>query len=635
LSLVKNRITVKVRFTKRKLPMSTPETVLEAHDVPVQPASKEVLLPIASDNARNVGVGIVLGVVGAILGYGRLPALGFTVYVVLLIGALFTTARWQHTPAMRRNLPILIPLLFFALMLAVRSEETLIFFNFVAGTFAALLLIYYFRSGNIAQHDLFGYALTSLLTSFAVTIQPFEELIGTRKWMAHRTFGFHALTPIIRGLLITIPVVAVFVVLLSSADEVFSKLVSDILSHIRFPALGDIRGYTVFAVVAGWTAIGGIAFALLERKGKRGESSFAAQIVPPASTAPLQRHAPIFSLGFTETTMLLGSVCGVFAAFVAIQFAYLFGGQRNIEKFSYADYLHRGFAELVIVGILTLGLAYTLNIVAIRKTSRNTNVFRGLATLLVVLTGVILMSAFQRLRLYEEAYGFTSLRLLIYVFIVWLGVLFVGFTLSLYWQPATINVFGVTTLIALFGFVATLDIINPDAFVAREMIDRNDVDPMYLVSLSDEAIPAMAMLADAPEPGLQTMVRNELWNRQKRLNKPNDLRDFSIGRAGAVAAISTVKEKLPAPVVANYSEDDFKFIKSGMNYRMIVRQLGRPYSFSGFYEDRDFSDPSTLNIQYMLATNQRVEIHIDSTVGVNFACILDKAQSSCTTKLVP
>src|SRR5439155_26818688 len=141
--------------------------------------------------------------------------------------------------------------------------------------------------------------------------------------------------------------------------------------------------------------------------------------------------------------------------------------------------------------------------ISARRTGQQVNLFRGLSTVLILLTGVILVSAFQRLRLYELTYGFTTLRLLIYVFIVWLGVLFAGFTLSLYWSPATINVFGLTALIAVFGIVATLDFINPDAFVARQNLNRGDIDPLYLASLSDEAVPTLIELVNAPEPGVR------------------------------------------------------------------------------------------------------------------------------------
>src|SRR5262249_26568228 len=156
-------------------------------------------------------------------------------------------------------------------------------------------------------------------------------------------------------------------------------------------------------------------------------------------------------LGFTETTMALGGVSTVFAAFVAIQFVYLFGGARNIANFSYAEYVHRGFTELVLVGVLSLGLIFVMNAATTRDSRPKVNAFRGLGTLLILLTVVLLASAFQRLRLYELTYGFTSLRLTIYVTILWLGVLFVGMGVSLFWSPATIRVFETTALIAVFG----------------------------------------------------------------------------------------------------------------------------------------------------------------------------------------
>ncbi len=46
--------------------------------------------------------------------------------------------------------------------------------------------------------------------------------------------------------------------------------------------------------------------------------------------------------------MLLGSINLLFAVFISVQFAYLFGGERNIaaQGFTFAEYAHRGFFEL-------------------------------------------------------------------------------------------------------------------------------------------------------------------------------------------------------------------------------------------------------------------------------------------------
>ncbi len=603
-----------------------------------------------ANSARTIGFGIALGIIGAIVSYARMPALGFTLFIFLLVGVLFFNARLQNVTPIRRNLFILIPLLFFAVMFAVRSDETLTVLNLGAGIGAALLLVYFFASGNLAQQDILEYGIKMMVSGIAVTFQPFAEMASSWKWFRNHRNGWGAVLPVARGILITAPVLVVFVILLSSADKVFADAVSNILRGLTFSDPTALMSQTVLATIFGWSAVGGMAFALLDRKAKRVPAHTPSdQELPDLpmfldEQMPAKKAPPVLQLGFTEMTILLGSVCAVFGAFVAIQFVYLFGGARNIDvsKFNYADYVHRGFAELVIVGVLALGLAYTVKAVTLRSKNLQENIFRGLSTLLMALTGVILISAFERMRLYEYTYGFTTLRLMVYVFIAWLGVLFVGFTLSLYWKPATINVFGLTTLVAAFGFVMTLDVLNPDAFVAGEMISRNDVDPLYLESLGTEAIPAMESLVDAPEPGLRDIVRNTLARRQNDLTLNGaDWRSFSLGNSSALSAEALVKDK----ATPNYRLGDtahklseFDFLKKGMNFRQIVRQLGEPYAFGSAYYRfgygaGDLNTEGDLYVNYLLDDGSQVSLVIDSSAGLSSACTSAKRGSSCDQTL--
>ena len=56
--------------------------------------------------------------------------------------------------------------------------------------------------------------------------------------------------------------------------------------------------------------------------------------------------------------------------------------------------------------------------------------FRALASMLVVMVFVIMTSAVQRMRLYQEAYGMTELRFYTTAFMGWLAVLLLGFLLA-------------------------------------------------------------------------------------------------------------------------------------------------------------------------------------------------------------
>ena len=100
-------------------------------------------------------------------------------------------------------------------------------------------------------------------------------------------------------------------------------------------------------------------------------------------------------------------------------------------------------------------------------------------------------SALYRMHVYQEAYGFTQLRLLVDVFEGWLGllvlgVLAAGVRLRATWLPRAALLSGAGSLLLLAA-------INPDAWVAQRNIDRYEetgkVDWYYLRELSDDAVP--------------------------------------------------------------------------------------------------------------------------------------------------
>jgi hypothetical protein len=585
------------------------------------------------DSAQHIGLGIVAGILGAILVYSHAGTLGFgmTLFSIILIVLLFGSVRLQGIHPLRRNLFLLVPALLAAIFITVRADPILLVLNLLLGMVAALLTIRFFTEDNALNQSLYGYGVRSVVTGFAVSLQPVVELLHGWHWVKERRTGLNAILPVLRGIIIAVPIVAVFAILFASADALFSDMLARALNALYPRDIGDLMGSLITGGILGWLSVGGFAIATLDRKHKHPPAQNSDQPVTKIANSPVSK--PLFTLGFIEVVVVLGSVCALFASFVALQFAYLFGGLANLTRYNYAEYLHRGFLELVIVAVLTLGMSYVLNTVAVHQTVRQHNILRGLLTLLIVLTTVILVSAFQRLRLYEDAYGFTTLRLMVYVFIVWLGILLIGFVVSLYWNLPGVDIFGLVSLLSVFGFGITLNVINPDAFVAHEMIDAHNVDPAYLISLSDEAVPAMLSLVNAPEPGLQAMVRNELSARYMRLSKNTDWRVFTLGRAQALAAItpvlSLINVEKPAYLGSPYgvqtlslTPDDFKMLRQGMTYREVLRQFGEPQAMRQTLDTYSRAEGSNLQLIYATTgTQQDVFVNIDWSGGVSAACI--------------
>src|SRR5262249_35903560 len=144
--------------------------------------------------------------------------------------------------------------------------------------------------------------------------------------------------------------------------------------------------------------------------------SLTPEVAPPEPAAQptvAMLEAPWFRVGFGETTTALAAIDGLFGGFVVIQFAYLFGGRETLDVagLTYSGYARRGFLELLAVAALALPLVVGLDWLGRRDTPRQRRVFQALGGAMVLLTLVILGSAMLRMVLYEDAYGYTHLRL--------------------------------------------------------------------------------------------------------------------------------------------------------------------------------------------------------------------------------
>ncbi|GAA0929282.1 hypothetical protein GCM10009554_11530 [Kribbella koreensis] len=192
-------------------------------------------------------------------------------------------------------------------------------------------------------------------------------------------------------------------------------------------------------------------------------------------------------------------VDAVFLVFLIAQATASFGGHEYVERITgltYAEYVHQGFGQLTVATALTLLVVWAAARKAPRTTPADVLWLRGSLGLLCLLTLVVVASALYRMHLYQEAYGFTQLRLLVDVFEGWLGLLVVGvivtgITLKATWLPRAAILSGATLLLGLAA-------INPDAWIAQHNVDRytatGKVDWIFLQGLSDDAVPVLAEL---------------------------------------------------------------------------------------------------------------------------------------------
>jgi hypothetical protein len=164
-----------------------------------------------------------------------------------------------------------------------------------------------------------------------------------------------------------------------------------------------------------------------------------------------------------------------------------------VQGYTYSEYARRGFSELIAVAFCSLLLFLGLSAIVRRQGLVQRRTFSGLGIGMVALVGVILVSAFQRLRLYEAAYGFSRFRIYTHIFMIWLGVLLAVVVLLELLRRE--RFFPLAALLATLGFAATLVLVNVDASIVRQNVRRlaggQELDVAYLASLSPDSLPAL------------------------------------------------------------------------------------------------------------------------------------------------
>jgi len=278
--------------------------------------------------------------------------------------------------------------------------------------------------------------------------------------------------PLARGLLIAAPIAVLVAGLLAAADPVFASFFN---LNIDFgQLLTDVAFVTAGSVVA-------------------------AGLLRLAAAEPLTRvNGPVWRLGSTEGLVVLSVLDAIFAAFAVAQAMAATGAAGATLRaagVTYADYARSGFFQLLWVAGITAVLLILFSRITGLTERTTRRAFLVLAEIAIGLTLLIVFVAFRRLSLYEEAYGFTMLRLYSHIFAVWIAIVFLFLaaeTAGLF--PRRRWLVGATSISAM-ALLLAMNLVNPEAIVVNLNLDHaritHKMDPQYLAELSSDATPTL------------------------------------------------------------------------------------------------------------------------------------------------
>ncbi len=177
-----------------------------------------------------------------------------------------------------------------------------------------------------------------------------------------------------------------------------------------------------------------------------------------------------------------------------VQFNYFFSssGERELQllgiaSLTYSEYVRKGFFELLAASSITsvVMLYVTRHLHNLPNPQKYiTKIFSLILTLEI---GLLLISAGQRINLYQIAHGLTRARVFGFIFLIWLAFILVIYLVRIIQQIKKETLFTIFVIPTL-GILFFVNILNVDGLIATKYRPsvNGEIDYYYLVNLSED-----------------------------------------------------------------------------------------------------------------------------------------------------
>ncbi len=423
-----------------------------------------LLLGLAADllfQTDALGLNVALWLAGAVVAWwifrqqeGARPGAAERGLLLGLL-ALGFAAMWRENPLLRFLDAVALVVSAAVLPLAAAPTGAMDFWNLSLGRLATAML-------RLLRRGLMG--LTPML------------LDASRTSREQRTGLAPTVASVARGALLSVPALLLFGGLLGHADPVFGDFLKGL---VRFD-IDRLANHSLVILIASWVAAAFLHGTIAEER----------------ATVAGDAVAIGAGLGRVEVGMLLGLLNLLFAAFIAFQLPYFFGGASWVERtagITLAEYARKGFFELVAVSALVLPLLLVLHAQLRAGEAATPRLYRSLAAWQVVLVLIIMASAIHRMALYQQEFGLTEDRFFASAVMAGLAVTFCWFGMTVLRDRA--EHFAAGALVAWAGWLVLLHVINPERVIVETNLARaasgKPLDTRYLTQLTSDASPAL------------------------------------------------------------------------------------------------------------------------------------------------
>ncbi|MBI4130685.1 DUF4173 domain-containing protein [Candidatus Roizmanbacteria bacterium] len=333
--------------------------------------------------------------------FGSLSFVSITAGMFVL-AALFFPARSSTTQKTVVAAGALLTIVWISLLL--RSNS---FVQFIGGvtTFGILFYFLYLISRSSSFFLSLGEVVFAPLYLAGEYLQ---SLIPTVRLVTERSTNhdaFSRVKSVLIGIVIAVPIIAILISMLSSADPIYRKTVGEWFS-------GSFWNEAITRVVVSLIVLSILApLTILQ--------------VVKTRKSPVAFLANIFFI--KEATVVMTLITLTLISFLVIQWPYVFASvaaETDLSKFgvaTYSEYVKRGFGEFLQIAALVYGLIWGGLLLMRGKDQKTTRTLRIVQLILLTVFFLFIVSIFRRIWLYQLYHGWSIGRLYGGFFLIWIA----------------------------------------------------------------------------------------------------------------------------------------------------------------------------------------------------------------------
>lgn len=467
---------------------------------------------------------ILLAIWNSILFFNKSLGISVILFMLPFIIFIIYVLKSNEKIINKNGLLLIIPILMLSVSYCIYNQTFFKILNSILIPFLTMLMfIMCIRPTNKFK--------TILQNIFGILIKPFSyinrvmniifELLSKKLTISSTS------KKVIKSILILIPFLIIILLLLTSADMIFESMISKIINIKYIMKLLTFKNfknlsYRIIIILIFFlylsVVLNYILFTYPKEKSK-------------------EKELKVKNDNLTIKVILTAfNVVYIIFDFIQIKSLLFHSVSSNIN---YAEYARQGFLQLMIISIINIVLILISKELEENDSTKNKYI-KSMSLLMVLLTFIIIISSFFRMNLYESEFGYTFLRLLVYVIL---------FTETLLLIPTIIYIikknFNITKsyfiiVIVIYTFI---NFVNIDEIIAVRNINRynvkNDIDIEYLENGRADNIPILIKLYNKVE---DKEIKEKLYNYLKGVDLDiNGFQEFNISKLIAKQKIKKLK----------------------------------------------------------------------------------------------